>query len=86
MISNEEAVVLADEFLRADTSSEVPLIVARNEVIVRDSALIAPCNSAEFIRTDAFEDMVIGCTPVRVDLTTGACRFLTHKEAMEFGL
>lgn len=85
-IDHPEAVRLAGEFPEATPRSEVPLVVDIDQVIVHDGALIAPCNSEEFIHTERFESMVIGCTPVRVDLTTGECRFLTFEECETFDL
>ncbi|GGO54537.1 hypothetical protein GCM10012286_64530 [Streptomyces lasiicapitis] len=87
MIDIPQGVQLAEEFLASNPgAAEVPLVVDRANVTVHDGFLVVPCNSEEFLRTERFEHMVIGCTPVRVDLKTGECRFLTLDETMKFDL
>lgn len=87
MIEISQGVQLAREFLSSNPeAAEVPLVVDRASMTVHDGFLVVPCNSEEFLRTEQFEHMVIGCTPVRVDLKTGECRFLTLDETMEFDL
>ncbi|WP_399932278.1 hypothetical protein [Streptomyces kanamyceticus] len=86
MINTTEAIRLAQKFLEAGHFAEVPLIVDEAGVVIRDGYLFAPCNSEEFIRTGNLRAMVIGCTPVEVDLNTGACRFLSLDETMELDL
>ncbi|MET7508135.1 MULTISPECIES: YrhB domain-containing protein [Streptomyces] len=86
MITTSEAISRAQDFLDSNPQSDVPLLVDEVHVDVRDGALFAPCNSSEFIRTGRFEAMVIGCMPVRVDLQSGECRFLTFDELVELDL
>jgi hypothetical protein len=86
MIEVSEAIRCAQEFLDSADASEIPLVVDEGSVSVRDGVLFAPCNSSEFIRTGEFEAMVIGCTPVRVDLETGECRFLSLEESIQLDL
>ncbi|MFD3580701.1 hypothetical protein [Streptomyces sp. NPDC058644] len=77
---------MAGDFLDSAEAAEVPLAVDMADVVVEEGFLIAPCNSEEFIRTGKLEAMVIGCTPVRVDLETGECRFLSLEELVELDL
>ncbi|MEU8352056.1 MULTISPECIES: hypothetical protein [unclassified Streptomyces] len=86
MITTSEAISLARDFIELNSRSDIPLVVDEANVDVRDGALFAPCNSSEFIRTGRFEAMVIGCMPVRVDLQSGECRFLTVDEYVELDL
>lgn len=86
MISTADAIRMAGDFLNSAEAAEVPLVIDTAGVVVQDGFLIAPCNSEEFIRTGKFEAMVIGCTPVRVDLETGECRFLSLDELVELDL
>lgn len=86
MINSADAIRMAGDFLHSADATEVPLVIDTANVVVQDECLIAPCNSDEFISTAKFEAMVIGCTPVRVDLETGECRFLSLDELVELDL
>lgn len=83
MIDATEGLRLAKKFLAADHHAELPLVIDEGSIIIQDGYLIAPCNSEELIRTGNPEAMMIGCTPVKVDLKAGTCRFLSLAEVIE---
>ncbi|MFD3735484.1 hypothetical protein [Streptomyces sp. NPDC058632] len=86
MIEVSEGIRRAQEFLDSSSIAEVPLVADELTASLRGEILFVPCNSDEYLRTENPEVMVIGCTPVRVDLRTGECRFLTLDELVELDL
>ncbi|AZM59141.1 MULTISPECIES: hypothetical protein [unclassified Streptomyces] len=87
MISLERAAELARTFVDEDPrTSQVDLIPIDGEAAVVDGAAYFGYQNRGYLETGDPSRMTIGIGPVRVDLTTGACRMLGAVEAGRLGL
>ncbi|MEW2348465.1 MULTISPECIES: YrhB domain-containing protein [unclassified Streptomyces] len=76
MVSEKEALAIADRFLRADRRArDADLAFDFPQVKVKEGWLIAPYNSVTYLKTRNMRDQLLDCWPVLVELATGKVRF-----------
>ncbi|GGV45900.1 hypothetical protein GCM10010495_74440 [Kitasatospora herbaricolor] len=88
MINKEEAVKLAAEFLAADLDAlpveeRIPVRVIPEKSYIDESHLIIMYNSVEFIEGNASQG-IVGTLPIRVDMKTKECEFISLKEYFDY--
>ncbi|MFC8307040.1 hypothetical protein ACFUMJ_01775 [Streptomyces olivaceus] len=83
-LNKADALLAAQRFLEGRSRSfGQPVRIVESKVVVTEDALIAPYNSVAALEGDVTRKLG-GNMPVHVDLTSGACRFLTLLEALEY--
>ncbi len=76
MLTEAEARAVAEEFLqRSRRPGEPEFAIDWNLARVKEGVLIAPYNSTQFLATRNYEDQLLDCWPILVDLSSGEIRF-----------
>ncbi|MFJ7593382.1 hypothetical protein ACIQZO_39620 [Streptomyces sp. NPDC097617] len=87
MISEPQARLLAEEFLALDRSDNQPeLAILWDLARVEDGILIAPYNSVLFGQTGDYDDQLLGCLPILVDMSSGEVSFARLEDHEFWGI
>ncbi|MEU1107272.1 hypothetical protein ABZ408_41055 [Streptomyces tibetensis] len=85
MLSRTEGLGVASHFLEEHRAAfGVPVRIVEDDVFVAGADLIAPYDSVARLEGDSTSALG-GNMPVHVNLATGECRFLTLREAFDYG-
>ncbi|MDT0385957.1 hypothetical protein [Streptomyces dubilierae] len=85
MLSRMEGLGVASRFLEEHRAAfGVPVRIVEDDVFVAGAALIAPYDSVARLEGDPTRALG-GNMPVHVNLATAECRFLTLREAFDYG-
>ncbi|MEV3971287.1 hypothetical protein AB0K68_24560 [Streptomyces sp. NPDC050698] len=85
MLSRTEGLDLARRFLEQHKAAfGTPVRIVEDNVFVAGVDLVAPYNSVASLDGDPTAALG-GNLPVHVNLATGECRFLTLREAFDYG-
>lgn len=84
MLSMKEALDAAAVFLAQDGESWDPqtMRIAQERAFIEDGHAVVTYNSRTFLDEGQKGAWLLGNLPVRVDLATGACQYMTILEAL----
>ncbi|MFE9632872.1 hypothetical protein [Streptomyces sp. NPDC006463] len=86
MLNIEEALAAASDFLTKDSQSwdSADVRIIPEACFVEQGRFIAPYDHADYLDRGKDDMRLAGNLPIAVDLSTGACSFITWDEVDDF--
>ncbi|MES0835819.1 hypothetical protein [Nocardiopsis tropica] len=86
MMEKEEAIDLARKFFKDAISKSMIQegIISERDIFCHENYVIAPWDSAAFLKEGKWEERMIGNVPIEVDRETGNCRFIGIRRVIEY--
>ncbi|GAA0977225.1 hypothetical protein [Nocardiopsis tropica] len=85
-LDREVAIIKAEEFLESESRewkyNDVKAM--REKSFQHENDLIVPYNTISYLKTGKIEDGLVGNTPIRVNLETGACDFIDIIQVLDY--